>query len=67
MERAENGESVIGRVRNRADTWRVGSGFGACACPRPSASVGSVTPGCFAFPVEERSDEVSLPDPAPKS
>ena len=36
----------FGRGPNSADTWRVGSGFGACACPRPSASVGSVRPGC---------------------
>jgi len=41
--------------------------FGACAWPRPSASVGSVTPGCLLFPSEERSDEVSMPDTAPKT
>ena len=35
----------LGRGLNRADPWRAGSGFGACACPRPSASGGSVRPG----------------------
>ena len=40
--------------------------FGACAWPRPSASVGSVKPGCLLFPSEERSDEVSMPDTALK-
>jgi hypothetical protein len=61
------GESVIVRGRNRAEAWRVGSGFGAGAFPRPSASGGSVTPGCLLFPSEERSDEVSMPDTAPKT
>lgn len=45
VERLEAGESGVGRWPNSADTWRVGSGFGACACPRPSASGGSVRPG----------------------
>ena len=54
----------------RVQSWRVshralaeqcrhlarGEWFGACAWPRPSASVGSVKPGCLSFPVEERSD-----------
>ena len=37
----------LGRGLNRADTWRAGSGFGACACPRPSASGGSVRSACL--------------------
>ena len=71
------GESVVVRGRNRADAWRVGSGSAVRAAPamnawpRPSASVGSVTPGSVPdwppFPSEERSDEVSMPDTAPKT
>ena len=45
VERAESVESVSGRGRNRADILVRGSGFGASACPRPSASGGSVTQG----------------------
>ena len=44
-DRAESAESVIGRGRNRADILVCGSGFVAGDCPRPSTSVGSVTPG----------------------
>jgi hypothetical protein len=55
------GESVVVRGRNRAD-----------ACPESlRGSVGSVTPGSVPdwppFPSEERSDEVSMPDTAPKT
>ena len=52
------GESVIVRGRNRADTW-----CGVSRVGEQSTSGGSVKPGCLLFPTEERSDEVSMPDP----
>ena len=66
MERAENAESVIGRVGTvpilGAREWvrRL-----RLSPTKRKYRLGDA--GCFAFPFEERSDEVSLPDPAPKS
>jgi hypothetical protein len=55
----------------RVQSWRVSHRAQAEPCRYlvrgTSTSVGSVTPGCLLFPSEERSDEVSLPDTAPKT
>ena len=55
----------------RVQSWRVSHRARAEPCRYlvrgTSTSGGSVTPGCLLFPSEERSDEVSMPDPAPKT